>query len=362
MLSTAPGASEGSLFLNINDGAEVDASKSTTFVSGPNFFVTSGTGMLTRTVAATPITFPVGSAAGRYAPATITNAATAENFSVSVKGAFDYPVVNAARAVNNQWNITKAVSGAMNGTVALSWLTADQGTGFNPAQPVSVIRFNGTFWEQLPAVITGSGTIAAPYTATATGVGAVGLFGVQNTEGALPLSLVSFGAKLNKANNTVDLKWTTNNEINTSHFDVERSTDNRIFEVVGTTSARSTSGTNNYGLTDLQPASGLIYYRLKQVDKDGSLYYSSIVVINISKAGNLTAYPNPAGSSVLISHPVATKASLSIVATDGATLRSISLVPGSATTRINTTTLATGTYLLIYHDGEVRQTIKLIRK
>jgi PQQ-dependent dehydrogenase (s-GDH family) len=115
---------------------------------------------------------------------------------------------------------------------------------------------------------------------------------------ALPVELVTFSGSLQN-NNIVLLKWKTENEVNTSHFMVERSIDGYRFNDIGTISA---NGNNNgssfiYSFTDADAGnqqSLLLYYRLKLVDINGSFKYSNVITISLADiTGKLTVSPNP---------------------------------------------------------------------
>ncbi len=86
---------------------------------------------------------------------------------------------------------------------------------------------------------------------------------------ALPLTLLNFTGV--KQLDIIQLKWQTTNEINTSYFNVQRSTDALNFTTVGVVKANNTSSINNYSYPD--NIAGLsaekLYYRLQEVDIDG---------------------------------------------------------------------------------------------
>ncbi|HQW83217.1 MAG TPA: T9SS type A sorting domain-containing protein, partial [Ferruginibacter sp.] len=108
----------------------------------------------------------------------------------------------------------------------------------------------------------------------------------------LPLTLKYFIAE--KMTGKVKLQWRTDNEINTSKFEVERSTDGRNFASVYSTPAFSTQGEHDYLAYDASPAPGLNYYRLKMIDRDGKYTLSYIVRIDFSKTYDISVIPNPA--------------------------------------------------------------------
>lgn len=111
---------------------------------------------------------------------------------------------------------------------------------------------------------------------------------------ALPIDLVSFTAE-NIDNKEVALKWLTATEINSDYFDVQRSLDGISFSTIDKVNAAGNSTVQQaYEFTDKEPAFGEIYYRLRQVDFDGSVTYSEVVQVKLDRnyvTPNI--YPNP---------------------------------------------------------------------
>lgn len=109
----------------------------------------------------------------------------------------------------------------------------------------------------------------------------------------LPVQLISFEAEVNE--NVIDLKWITSTEINNDYFTIEKSSNIKIWEEVLSTSGAGNSNTIlEYTETDLNPLSGISYYRLKQNDYNGVLTYYDIVPIEYrDNSTNLNVYPNP---------------------------------------------------------------------
>jgi len=119
----------------------------------------------------------------------------------------------------------------------------------------------------------------------------------------LPIQLMSFTAEL--FNSNVYLNWTTSFELNNHHFELEKSVDGRNFssfaKVIAAGNATGTSHQYNY--IDIKPLeSGVLYYRLKQVNNDGSFTYSKTILINKGNLSNIlvSAYPNPTSGPVHI--------------------------------------------------------------
>ena len=113
----------------------------------------------------------------------------------------------------------------------------------------------------------------------------------------LPVELLSFTATTRQGR--VVLNWATATESNTSHFDVERSTENTDFEPIGQVTAKGESATEQrYTYDDLLAVPGENVYRLKMVDRDGSFKYSPIVSIEVREPVDWTLSPNPASNKV----------------------------------------------------------------
>ena len=123
--------------------------------------------------------------------------------------------------------------------------------------------------------------------------------------GVVPVELVSFTASVN--GNQIDLLWQTASETNNSGFDVQRMKDND-WETIGFVPGFGTSTERHtYTFTDQNIALGIYYYRLKQIDYDGSYNYSNIVEVNVIAQLNFYLaqnYPNPFNPTTSISFQI----------------------------------------------------------
>ncbi|TCJ17796.1 hypothetical protein EPD60_06315 [Flaviaesturariibacter flavus] len=99
---------------------------------------------------------------------------------------------------------------------------------------------------------------------------------------------------------TVRIEWATAQEQNTQHFVVERSSGNG-FEAIGTVAAAgNSSSTREYTFTDLQPAGGLLHYRLRQVDSDGRFRYSATVQVRGKNGAQALLLQNPVQGNIAL--------------------------------------------------------------
>jgi uncharacterized repeat protein (TIGR01451 family) len=109
----------------------------------------------------------------------------------------------------------------------------------------------------------------------------------------IPLKLISFSAVPQNDNSTV-LFWNTANEINTRHFVIERSNEGLYFNPLAIIAAKGRSS-NHYNSAVADASTGIVFYRLKIADNNGSFVYSPVIKIDKRK--------NTAGVSIL-SNPI----------------------------------------------------------
>ncbi|TAF44141.1 MAG: T9SS C-terminal target domain-containing protein [Sphingobacteriales bacterium] len=126
---------------------------------------------------------------------------------------------------------------------------------------------------------------------------------VSKISGTLPVSLTNFTAVAQQ--NKIRLNWQTIKEKNSSHFEIERATDNVNFEKIETIEAAKYSTVlqkYSYSDSDIQTLTGNVYYRLKMFDRDGKSENSETKVVKLSFAPllDIKIYPNPAINSITI--------------------------------------------------------------
>jgi len=115
----------------------------------------------------------------------------------------------------------------------------------------------------------------------------------------LPVQLLNLNAK--KENQTVLLNWQTSNEVNNSHFEILRSSNNSTFTPIGKVKASTNNGTiHHYSFSDTEPKNGINFYQLKQYDLDGKTALSKVITVNFNDRNAFTLYPNP----VKVSQPI----------------------------------------------------------
>lgn len=172
-------------------------------------------------------------------------------------------------------------------------LTACTGCNAN-ANPVGTSNTSGIF--------SLSGATAASFTSSLNGctgtTHSINFLDAPYNCVLLPIELLSFDGSCSK--NSVKLNWITSSETNNDYFIVERSFDGIEFSGIGMVDGKGDSEEqNSYSFDDSQIAeqkSEVAYYRLRQVDFDGSASYTRTIAVNCPKSTErVLVYPNPSG-------------------------------------------------------------------
>ncbi len=112
---------------------------------------------------------------------------------------------------------------------------------------------------------------------------------------ALPVAISDFNVQENGCNPL--LKWSSESEVDFSHYIIERSANGVDFEFVQQVAALQLNGTMGYSYTD-ENVNGEMFYRLKLLNLDGSYSYTNILLADTDcedPISNLTVFPNPIG-------------------------------------------------------------------
>ncbi len=118
-------------------------------------------------------------------------------------------------------------------------------------------------------------------------------------------------AKAFRKYKTQQLEWITEQETMVSHFEVERSINGRDWKVIlSNMKATNSDLQQTYAHTDKEYIPTVVYYRIKEVDKDGKSYYSEVLKVDADAGFNrIIAYPNPADKLLYVGNVEKTKLS-----------------------------------------------------
>lgn len=272
------------------------------------------TGPITKNsiAAASTYQFPVGKSA-RYAPISVVNVATGgQNWTTEYFTATDpsyssasFDATDPGSGFNSltsvkstdRWQMTS--SGSNSSQIRLTYGSHDN---FSFTENIRVVWWDGVDarWENQGGNLVVGTTISG----TVTSENAIGFstqqFALGNApESILPVDLLFFEGF--EKEGTIVLKWETATEINNAYFDLQHSLDGLNYSSIVSISGQGTTKTKHaYGFVHQSPVAGLNFYRLRQVDFDGTEEIFKAVVIDfksgISKL-EMNLYPNPSNGS-----------------------------------------------------------------
>lgn len=162
----------------------------------------------------------------------------------------------------------------------------------------------------------------------------------------LPVTLTEFAGKA--STNGVKLNWATTSEQNNDYFEVLSSADGSNFAKIGTVKGAGTSSTTNvYSFTDLNPQSGTTYYQLNQVDLNGNSHaYDPISIkTSLSATASVKIYKGDRGLKVFVDKAYKT-AKFNIIDLSGRIVYSNSLALDNGSATLQAKGLTSGLYIL----------------
>ncbi len=175
----------------------------------------------------------------------------------------------------------------------------------------------------------------------------------------LPLQLLSFTAKT--VNNAVQVNWTTANEVNTKSFAVQWRASGSSFATIGIVKANGGTA-NSYSFVHNTPNDGNNYYRLQEVDKDGTIVYSKTIVLNLHPTASLVLAPNPVHDQLMVLFPAGSHfTSVSVYDIIGKKVMQKSVSSSATQTEMTVQSLSAGIYRLVL-EGEKQQSISFIKR
>ncbi len=277
--------------IEIMDDATSTPGNDTSFVDGP-----------VRKVGNDRFVFPLGDTSewARLeisAPSLTTDAFTAEYHKTyysdtTTMAVTPIPVLNNVSQIE-YWTCDRT-AGTSNVTVELYWENKHRSGIDSISSDLVVARWNGSAWENAGRT-EAQGDLAGSVTSNTVSSFSPFTFGsTSSLINKLPVELLSFDAAFNEQQ-TVDLTWATVSEVNNDYFEIQRSKDGRAFEFVGTVNGAGNSSSEiSYASVDYAPYKGVSFYRLKQLDFDGSYEYSDVVKVYLEEqTSQLRIYPNP---------------------------------------------------------------------
>lgn len=290
--------------INLGSGNLVLGSSATISGAGSSsYIIANGSGTFKRNVGTTAVEFPVGTSSS-YMPIEINTSTGTADFEVRL---VSNSYANAASYLDKNWVISSSSSPTVD--LTFNWPSTEEGTSF-PTGNINLHK-DGT-----PLAYNVSKSGSDPYNASYSGVSCCGQFSPGGV-GTVPVELIKFDAMVEEGLNT--LHWETASELNNHFFQVERSLSDMNFVPIGVVYGKGTTqeiSAYHYYDQALESKQVSHYYRLKQVDFDGSYSYSPVVVARRDIQGfyqsSLSASPNPIRNQVELQLNHASNADLRI--------------------------------------------------
>ena len=248
--------------------------------------------------------FPVGKTGAGYrlcgisAPANATDAFTTE-FMRSSATSLGTITASGLHAVSNceYWKIDRT-TGTSNVNVTLSWSgmsICNAAAYVNSLSSLVVAHFNGTNWNSYGANSTTGNASAG--TVTWNAVSSFSPFSIgSNSATANPLPVRFSIVKAYADGEHNNIEWTNETEEGLEKYDVERSADGNSFEKINTVRPTNNAGSKmRYAIADASVNNQTLWYRIKAVELNGNIIYSSIVKVkrSLSSDSKIMIYPNP---------------------------------------------------------------------
>jgi hypothetical protein len=185
--------------------------------------------------------------------------------------------------------------------------------------------------------------------------------------GPLPIYLLSFNAKKQTSTSALII-WQTGFEINNAYFDVEASADAINFKKIGRVLSQGNSSTIvNYNFTDNNPVKGINYYRLKQVDVNGTTTYTEVKTVVFADIDPKTVlyYPNPT-NGILTIEMAAVNANevklINIFNASGLLVQQLKIAAGLPIFKIDISKYSKGTYFIQLQTTTLNSTQRIIKQ
>lgn len=183
------------------------------------------------------------------------------------------------------------------------------------------------------------------------------LWRVNSNQFLLPVHLLSFTGLLNEE--AVYLKWQTEEEMNFSHFNIQRSFDGAIFSTCGKMKSAGNGALYNWQDGELKNHPWQkVFYRLQVVNKTGLSSYSKVLLFDKrQEAVAIRVFPNPATSTLNLSFVQKQQgnAQISIFDMKGVMIRkqSENIAAGRVSLNIDVSTLPAASYFIAVHTGNI---------
>jgi hypothetical protein len=189
------------------------------------------------------------------------------------------------------------------------------------------------------------------------------LNGSTSIDAPLPVTLVSFTGTAQQ--NGVLLNWKTATEVNSSHYELEKSNDGKNFNYVTTVASKNSNTGASYDYMD-KTSNTTAYYRLKTVDYNNNFEYSDVIRVggNATTQNNVvTLKTNPVKDRITFTSTSANQQSTyQLIGLSGAVVGHGTVVSEEGVYQIYVSGLPAGMYVLHLNDGSANNSVKFVKQ
>ncbi|MDZ4794147.1 MAG: T9SS type A sorting domain-containing protein [Bacteroidota bacterium] len=259
------------------------------------------------------------------------------------------------------FDILPANNAALNATLRFNYFDGEL-NGLTESNLVFWKSFNNTLW-------TNEGFTSRNTTTNyveKTGIPSFSRWTLSSIGNPLPVLFTLFNLKCE--GNKIILNWKTAQEQNSSHFNIERSTDGIRWSAIGSVPAAGNSSIErSYSYTDNNPISSGAMYRIAEYDIDGRTQYTSIIRSDCEQKDSWRVWPNPVQEMLWVNITATSSSPVTINVFDakGSLVRSqqSALLSGNNQLNIDMKNLTLGTYHIIleWGNGQIQKSVSVIK-
>ena len=276
------------------------------------------------------------------------------------------------RTTDGGANWLSQTSGTTSNLFGVSFTDANNGTAVGDYGTILRTTNGGTTWtSQTSGTTTALFGVSFTDANTGTVVGGWGTI-LRTWNGGVPVEFTSFTASVNK--NNVLLNWSTATELNNQGFEIERASSKTSprqedWEKIGFVPGfGTTTEPKSYSYTDQSVNTGINYYRLKQVDYNGSYEYSDVIEVDYRTFNSYLLeqnYPNPFNPTTTIGFGIQNKSNVKItilnaIGEEVAVILNEEKDSGYHTVEFNAANLPSGVYFYQLQAGSFVETKKMV--
>lgn len=203
-------------------------------------------------------------------------------------GSNGYPSGILAHSYTGYWTLAMSVAPTNTFTLEVETNGMAGGPGTNLLKRITGAN---AAWELNGGTATITGTLLKETLVPAPASAPISMDIAIGVNSLLPVKLLSFSGV--KQTEGVQLKWQVTEESSIDKYEIEKSSDAVKFEFIGSLNASNTSYAKTYSWLDKTANAPVNFYRLKIVNQDGSVKYSSILKFEFNGAKRISVYPNP---------------------------------------------------------------------